>query len=306
MKSTDLVTGAFGYTGKYIKDLLLARGRSVRTFTNHPDLAEAKAQSVQCFPYDFDNSVAMVKALDGVDTLYNTYWVRFCYGEITFETAIKNTLILLQAAKQANVRKFVHVSVSQPDRHCKLPYFEGKAILEEAVKNSGLDYAIMRPTVVFGREDILVNNIAWFIRKLPFVPVFNRGTYLVQPVFVGDLAAIAVDVGGKGGTEGTFDVAGPEIYSYRDLIRKMAEALDKKVHLFSLPQKIGFVLIRILGVFLQDIVLTQDEIEALVSGRLYSVEPPLAKTRFSDWIQNNSELLGNRYSSELARHFDGK
>jgi uncharacterized protein YbjT (DUF2867 family) len=93
--------------------------------------------------------------------------VRFPHGTSTFETAVQNTRTLIQAAKDAGIQRIIHVSIANPSLDSPLEYYSGKAKLERAVMDAGLSYAILRPTVIFGTEDILINNIAWFIRHFP-------------------------------------------------------------------------------------------------------------------------------------------
>ena len=196
----NVVTGAFGYIGRYITRHLLEQGGSVRTITTHPDKPNPFGEAVQAFPYNFDQPDQLIDSLRGASTLYNTYWIRFNYGGDTFEKAVRNTATLFECAKEAGVGRIVHISVTQASAKSDLPYYRGKAQQEQALANCGVPYSIVRPTLVFGKEDILVNNIAWLIRKFPVFPIFGSGQYKVQPVFVEDLARIAVTSAGSPGT----------------------------------------------------------------------------------------------------------
>src|SRR5882672_9146905 len=184
MPQLDVVTGAFGYTGSYITRLLLAGGHRVRTLTGHPQRSNPFGDRVEVAPFNFDNATALTKTLEGVDTLFNTYWIRFAHGDQTFDKAVANTRILIDAARRAGVRKFVHVSITNPSEESPLPYFRGKALLENSLTESGLKYTIIRPTVIFGNEDILINNIAWLLRKFPVFVIPGSGEYRLQPIFV--------------------------------------------------------------------------------------------------------------------------
>ena len=186
----DVVTGAFGFTGRHIAQRLLESGRSVRTLTGRPHLKGTAADpfrgQVEAVPFNFDRRApALVDALDGVDTLYNTYWVRFASGEVTFDKAVQNSQALVQAARAAGVRRLVHVSITNPATESPLPYFRGKGLVEQAIRESGLSYAIVRPALLFGDGDILLNNIAWALRRFPVFPEAGDGQYQAQPVFVG-------------------------------------------------------------------------------------------------------------------------
>jgi NADH dehydrogenase len=298
----DIVTGAFGYIGRYITATLLENGRQVKTITTHVNKPNPFGDRVQALPYNFEHPDRLEETLRGIDTLYNTYWIRFPHGGMTFEKAVENTRTLFQCAARAGVRKIVHISVTKAAPDSPLPYYRGKGLQEETLKQVGIPYAIVRPTLVFGREDILVNNIAWLARKFPLLPIFGDGKYRVQPVYVGDLATIATEAAIDGAPQ-IADAIGPETYTYRELVEEIATALDRRVWLVSVPPSLGIFLGRVVGLFLRDVILTRNEVRGLMANLLTSTQPPNGRTRFSTWIRENSPSLGASYSSELDRHF---
>ena len=185
----NIVTGAFGFTGSYITRRLMAMGESVRTLTAHPGRHNESGDVVQVLPYNFDNPGQLAESMKGASVLYNTYWIRFAHGNQTFEQAAENSKTLIGAAEDAGIERIVHVSITNPSHDSALPYFKGKAEVEDAIKASKLSYAILRPAVIFGDQGILINNIAWFLRRLPVFAVPGSGEYELQPIFVDDLAA---------------------------------------------------------------------------------------------------------------------
>src|SRR5271157_5285611 len=218
---TVVITGAFSYTGKYATTMLLNCGYKVRTLTNHPARENPFGDRVEVFPYAFERPEQLKEAFRGASTLINTYWVRFPRGETTFETAVHNTRTLIAAAKNAGVRRIVHISIANPSLESPLGYYRGKAQLEQAVIESGLSYAIVRPTVIFGLEDILINNIAWFIRYFPVFAIPGDGRYGVRPIFVEDMARLMIEATGQ--EENTLsDAVGPETFTFEDLVRLIA------------------------------------------------------------------------------------
>ena len=241
------VTGAFGYTGKYITRRLLAQGKQVITLTGHPERPNEFKGRVEAFPFNFEKPEALTASLLGVETLYNTYWVRFDHGESTFERAVANTRVLINCAQAAGVRRLVHVSISNPSIDSPLPYFRGKALLEEAIQQSGFSYAILRPTVIFGREDVLINNIAYLLRRFPVFAVPGSGDYRLQPVFVEDMANLAVQAG-QGDNNLTLDVVGPEIFTFDELVGLIARALGSRRRLIHLPPGLALALSRLVGI----------------------------------------------------------
>ncbi|MCH8297693.1 MAG: NAD(P)H-binding protein [Chloroflexi bacterium] len=304
MNNADLnvVTGAFGYTGKYIARKLLSNGHEVRTLTGHPGRANPFGDQVKAYPLDFDDPDALAQNLGGATTLYNTYWIRFPRGAVTFETAVANTKTLVNAAIQAGVQRIVHISITNPSPDSPLAYFKGKALVEDAIIGSGLAYNIIRPTLIFGAEDVLINNIAWFLRRFPFFPVPGKGDYPVQPVHVEDVAEMAVGVAERG--ENTIqDCVGPETYTYKQLIRLIAGKVGSKAKIVHLPPGLALFLSRVAGYLVRDVVLTRAEIDGLMAGLLVSGDPPNGRLSLGRWLEENGDTLGRRYASEMDRHY---
>jgi NADH dehydrogenase len=300
-----VVTGAFGYIGRYVARELLSRGERVRTITTHVDKPNPFGPAVEAFPYAFDDPAALTASLRGATALYNTYWVRFDHGDSSFEKAVRNTEVLFRCAREAGVARIVQVSVTRCSAGSKLPYYAGKARQEEALRASGVPWAIVRPTLVFGREDVLVNNIAWLLRTFPVFPLFGDCAYRVQPVFVGDLARLAADAA-AGEPSRTFDAIGPETFTFEELVRLLASAVGSRARLVRLPPALGVAAGRLVGLLLRDVVLTRDELRGLMEEMLTSDQAPNAPTRFTEWLAAHAGEVGAAYTSELARHFRWK
>jgi uncharacterized protein YbjT (DUF2867 family) len=298
----DIVTGSFGYIGKYITQELISSGRRVKTITTHPDKPNPFGNDVKAYPYSFDNPELLISILKGCDTLFNTYWVRFNYGKSSFEKALRNTYILFDSAKKAGIKKIVHISVTNSSESDALPYYRGKARQEKMLKELGISYGIIRPTLVFGAEDILINNIAWTIRRFPLVPIFGSGDYKVQPVFVEDLALIAVELAKKDASE-TLDAVGPETFTYKEMLQMIASVLNRDVKLISVWPDVGIFLGKVIGFFVKDVLLTKEELLGLMADKLTSQQTPNGRTKFTDWLKANKGTIGDRYASELDRHF---
>jgi NADH dehydrogenase len=297
------VTGAFGYSGRYIATRLLEQGRTVVTLTNSVDRANPFGGRVHAVPLSFGEPDKLAAALAGVDVLYNTYWVRFNHGTFTHGEAVENTLVLFEAARRAGVRRVVHVSITNPSEDSPLEYFAGKARLERALRESGLSYAILRPTVLFGREDILVNNIAWALRRFPFFAVFGDGSYRLQPVHVDDLAELAVTYGMR--SENVIvNAVGPETFTYRELVKAVGEAIGRPRTLVNVSPGVGCLLGKLVGWFKHDVFITREEIRGLMSELLRVNTPPAGKTLLTAWMKENAATLGLRYASELDRRRD--
>lgn len=297
------VTGAYGYSGKYIARQLLDQGHQVITLTNSPQRDNPFGDKVPAFPFNFDAPQSLVETLRGVDVLYNTYWVRFNHATFTFEDAIRNSKVLFDAARKAGVARIVHVSITNPSLDSSLEYFSGKARVEEAVKESGVSYAILRPAVLFGGEDILINNIAWALRRLPVFGVFGDGRYRLQPIYVKDLAALAVEQG-RLRENVILNAIGPETFSYRRLAETIGHIIGAPRPLISVPPAAAYWFARLIGALVGDVIVTRDEIEGLMAGLLYVETPPTASTALTAWARQHAASLGQHYASELKRRRD--
>jgi NADH dehydrogenase len=309
--SLDVVTGAFGFSGKYITGRLLKLGHRVRTLTNH--VPQKYDPRVEVAPLDFSDLKALVSALRGVKVLYNSYWVRFSYRGLTHDVAVANSKKLISAAVEAGVERIVHVSITNPSLDSPLPYFRGKAEVEAAIRASKLSYAILRPAVLFGDEDILINNIAWMLRRLPLFAVPGQGDYGLQPIFVDDLAALAVEYGGRQENV-LLDAVGPEIYRYDDLVLLIREVVGSHSRIVRLPPWLVGLASSLLNRLVDDVVLTQEEIRGLMANLLvpndsHKFQPnvnatrPTGMTSLKKWLEGHATTVGTKYASELSRHY---
>ena len=302
---THTVTGATGYTGRYITRLLLEQGHAVQSITGHPERHNPFGDLVPLHPFDFDQPDRLAETLAGTDTLFNTYWIRVNYGGRTHEQCVEQTRVMFEAAKSG--RRTAH----RPHQHHEpgpqnsdLPYFRGKGQLEDALRNLGVSYAILRPTVLYSTEDILLNNIAWTVRKFPLVLLPGNGKYGIQPVFVEDLAQLAVD-SAQSSDNVEIDAVGPEVFTYAQLVRLVRDQTGSRCWVVPSPKPITHLAGRALGWFLKDIVLTKDEIKGLSRGLLVSKsdQPAPAPTRLTEWLEQNAHHLGNHYANEVSRHY---
>ena len=143
------VTGATGYTGRYITKLLLEQGHLVQSLTGHLDRENPFQNEVPLKPFSFDKPEALQRSLEGTDTLFNTYWIRVGHAGRIHDQCVEQTKIMFQAARNAGVRRIVHISITNPDPDSDLPYFRGKGQVEDALRAlNGVSHAILRPTVL--------------------------------------------------------------------------------------------------------------------------------------------------------------
>lgn len=297
------VTGAFGYSGRYITQRLLAAGHEVITLTNSPNRPNPFGEKAKAYPFHFDEPDKLRDSLQGVHTLINTYWVRFDHRLFTHEQAVVNTKIMFSAAREAGVRRIVHISITNPDINSDLPYFHGKAEIEIYLKGLGVSYCILRPAVLFGKEDVLINNIAWSLRHLPAMGIFGHGDYKLQPIYVDDLARTACQKIDEGANE-IIEAIGPETFTYRELVSKIRAAIGVWRPIIPVPPEIGYRSCQIIGWLVRDVIVTREEIRGLMQNRLCVNAPPLGTTKLSEWIDKHKATLGRHYTSEMARRVD--
>jgi NADH dehydrogenase len=304
MRTTvDVVTGAFSYSGAAIARDLQAAGRRVRTLTGHPHRRPSNSP-IEVRPLGFSDPRELVESMRGAETLYNTYWVRFPHGGIDFQTAVANSRTLFQAAREGGIERIVHVSITHPDIRSPYPYFRGKAEVEQILVQSGVPYAIVRPATLFGGDGVLLNNIAWLLRRLPIFGIGGSGDYRIRPIHVDDLARLAV----KAGTERANDVidaVGPERPTFAELVRCIRDAVHSRARIVHVPSAGIPLLASLLGLALRDRLLTADEYRAFKDGLADTAGPPTGDVCLSEWIGENAGSLGARYANELDRHFEG-
>lgn len=299
----DLVTGAFSYSGAQIAERLLETGREVKTLTFHPDRRHPLRDRVEPIRYRFDDPIALADSLEGVTTLYNTYWVRFDHGSATFAGAIANSRALFHAARRAGVQRIVHLSIANPSIDSPLPYYRGKALVEHALAEVGVRFSIVGPTWIFGGEpEILANNIAWILRHAPLFAIAGDGNYPVQPVHIDDLARICLEAAAADG-DVIVDAAGPQALTFADLVHAVRRSIGSRSPILHLPPIAIAAAARVLGLLVGDVVLTADEIKGLTEGLLVSHHPPLGRIAFTDWLHDHSGSIGQNYANEVRRHF---
>jgi NADH dehydrogenase len=301
--SLAVVTGAFGYSGRYMAERLLAGGVRVRTITGSPNRPHGFGERIEVAPLAFDDPAALTESLRGASVLINTYWVRFNHELFQHSTAVDNTLRLLECAQAAGVGRIVHVSITNPSADSPFEYFRGKARLEEAVRGTGIPYTILRPAALFGGDDILVNNIAWMLRRLPVFGVFGDGEYGLQPIHVEDFAHLAVRAASATGSE-VIDAIGPETFTYKGLAQAISREIGVWRPMLPVPPRAGYAVATLLGRVLNDQVLTWEEIGGLMAGLLRTDSPPAGQRKLTEWARANRDTLGRTYASELRRRKD--
>jgi uncharacterized protein YbjT (DUF2867 family) len=298
----DVVTGAFSYSGAAIAGELLRRGHHVRTLTGHPERAPG-GTPIETRPLDFSAEQELADSMAGAGTLYNTYWIRFAHGTVDHDVAVANSRVLFAAAAHAGVQRIVHISITNPSLTAADSYFRGKAQVERALADCGVPHAIARPAVLFGGDGVLVNNIAWLLRRLPVFAIGGRGDYRVRPIHVDDLARLCADLAAASDHTTTVDAVGPQSLTFRQMVAEIRDAIGSRSVLVPVPGRAIPALAAALNLVLHDTLLTGAEYASMAANRADSAAPATGSTIFTDWVHEHGDDLGRSYANELDRHF---
>ena len=299
--ATDAVTGATSYTGRFIGARLVASERRIIDLTRDPSSPHPLGPLATSASFDADPD-RLASTLDGVDTLYNTFWIRFERGPITYEWAVERSRALIDAAVRAGVKRIVHLSVINAAPDAPTPYFRAKAAVEQILAESGIGHGIVRPTITFGPGDILVNNLAWTLRHLPAFGIPGDGRYRIQTVHIDDIVDAVLQLGSTTGSL-TVDAAGPDVYAFEDFVGLVRGAVGSSALVVHMPTWMSLAAARLIGLAVRDVVLTRDEVVEMQSGLMTSPAPPTGRVRLADWLAEHGESLGRSWSSELDRHY---
>lgn len=297
----DMVTGAFGNTGSVIAELLAEQGRRVRTLTNHPDRSTDRAASdaaslIDIEPYCFDDPDRLAASFDGVETFYNTYWMRT--GEHgNYDALVQRSTALLAAAERAGVERIVHLSVANPSLESRYPYFRAKATVEEAMRGSSMPVAIVRPALMFGGRTALLNNLAWVLRHAPIFGVAGDGQYRVRGVHVDDVARICIEAGARRGVE-TIDAVGPERLRYLDFVTVVRDLVKSRARIVRMPAWMVLAGSQLLGIVMRDELLTRSELYSTMEGIADTDGPATGRVVLTDWLREHAVELGHNYLNE--------
>jgi len=244
----------------------------------------------------------LADSLRGTTTLYNTYWVRFARGRTDHNVAVENSRALFNAARRAGVQRIVHVSITNPSLDSPYPYFRGKALVERALAEAGLSYAVLRPAILFGADGVLINNIAWLLRHLPVFAVGGRGEYRIRAIHVDDLAKLAV-VAGASREESVVNAVGPDRPTFFELVQTIRAAVGSRSRVIPVPGVLLPVAATFLNIALRDVLLTWDEYRAMADNLADAPGTATGTTSIKRWIADNGASLGLNYANELERHF---
>jgi uncharacterized protein YbjT (DUF2867 family) len=294
-----LAGGGGGLLGRAILDEF-ASGWKFRSVHRRPGPREAN-HAVEVVRADLAAVPDLDRLLEGVDAVVNVAWYRWG-SERRFRILSDGLGRLLAAARRRHV-PFVQVSVPPAPAHLEtgIPYLTYKRRFDEAVRTSGLSYAIVRPTLMFARDDVLLGVMLRTVRRYPFFPMFGDGAYRISPVAAADVArliqTLALDP-----PNATVDVGGPAAYRYRDVTDRMFALVGKRPRYWHLSPRAG-VRLATLSQSLGSSLLYAYEVEWLLSDTL--ALPPSPRVdwpmrRVEPYLRDEAERLTGRPVPDLG------
>lgn len=260
------VFGGSGFLGRHTVRALARAGFRIKVATRHPNRAfflrplgsVGQIDFVKC---DVSDKDAVAEALKGAQAVVNLTGILFEKGQTFEDVQTDGAAHIAEAAAKAGVTALVHVSAIGADAESDSSYAVTKAAGEQAVRTSFPKAVILRPSIIFGPEDGFFNKFAEMARFFPALPLIGGGKTRFQPVFVGDVAqAILTALSRQDGR--TYELGGPSIYSFRELLQLILREIDRKRALVPLPFGIAFLQAALLQLLPKPL-LTVDQVRLL-------------------------------------------
>jgi uncharacterized protein YbjT (DUF2867 family) len=250
-----LVAGGSGFIGSAVVQRLKRDGRDVAVMTAHPERSRSKIEKLgaRLVVGDVQRPDSLPQAVRGAEAVvqvlsFPTYPIEKPRRGFTFEEFDhRGTERLVAAAASAGVRRYVYCSGVGADPDSPKPWFRAKWFGEESVRRTGLDHAIIRPSWVYGTEDIALNKFVAFHRWLPFVPVVGDGSQRLQPLFVDDVGEALARAAAPDGPSGTYEIGGPEVMTMNQVLQTMMAVRGRRKPLVHFPPWMA----KLAGFFLQ-------------------------------------------------------
>jgi uncharacterized protein YbjT (DUF2867 family) len=238
---TVFLTGSTGFLGRHVLRELLAAGHHVRCLVRSLQKTPCTANTTECVVGDITEPASLKNAVSGCDAIVHLVAIiqEIPSRGVTFEKVNHlGTENLVHAAKAQSVSRFIHVSALGADPQGITPYFRSKGMAELKVRSSGLSYTIFRPSFIFGPGDAVYTTLAKFIKYSPWgiMPVFGAGLYRQMPVSALNVAQGVVGALSVNSAKNkTYDCGGPEMLTYREVLKTIGNMLGKNIHYVPLP-----------------------------------------------------------------------
>lgn len=235
------VTGGSGFVGEEILRQLLHDGHAIRVLARNPKSPRARIAAsrhgVELFPGDILNVESLKAGVRDYDVIIHLVGIISEVSANTFENIhARGTQNVILAAQSAGVKRFIHMSALGTRSNATSRYHQSKWAAEESLRQSGLDYTIFRPSIIYGADDHFVNLFAEIARFSPVLPVMGDGKSRMQPVAVADVAACFVGAITEPKSIGqSYDLCGHDIRSFNEILDAILEVMGKKRAKLHLP-----------------------------------------------------------------------
>ena len=272
------VFGGSGFLGRRIVKHLLDRGLTVRSACRHPErsgLRRASDGSFTVVKADILDQGQTAAAVSGASTVVNAVSLYSEHGDVTFERVhVAAASRLAEAAKNAGAERYIHMSGIGSDSRSKSRYIRARGQGEEAIDAAFPGATVVRSAVMTGSDDAFLTTITKLVRILPAYPLFGNGNTRLQPAFVEDVAeAVARLAQGAGASARLFELGGPRVYSYRDLILEVARLLDVGTRLVPVPFPAWYALATVCE-YVPGAPLTRNQVELMQIDNVANAERP--------------------------------
>jgi uncharacterized protein YbjT (DUF2867 family) len=281
------IAGGSGFIGRAIVRRLGDAARA-RVLTRHPDAVRAQlaGTGAEFVRADVTDPASLEAALTGAQVAVNAaqfdgYPVENPRRGLTFERVdYGGTVAMLEAARKVGLARFVYISGAAADEHSRQPGFRAKGRAERAIRDSGIDFTIFRPSLVYGPEDRVTNMMARMLRNLPVFAIPGTGRQRVQPILVDDLAACVARAVAGSGRNGVFDVGGPDAMTFEEMVRLIMELTGCQRPVVRVPamlMRLGGAMAEMAAVILPQPVFSRDAVDFLVADNICDVAPLIAE-----------------------------
>ncbi len=268
------ITGASGFIGSALTKALAEENHDLRLLMhrNKPatvksDLSDSPGRT-ELVHGDVQDTESLKTAFKGVDVVFHLVGIIAETRNLTFEkTVTVGTQNVVEAAAACSVKKLIYLSALGTSDKAISKYHQSKWKAEEEVRNSGIEFVILRPSVIFGPGDDFLNKISSMIKKLPFAPIIGNGEYLLQPVYIYDLIKILVACLKNSKASGkTIEVGGPRAYRYKEIIRILKSHLNKNRINIYLPVWLMSIAAAVMEKLMKPAPITTDQLKMMQAG----------------------------------------
>jgi len=266
------VTGGTGFVGHHLVKRLREEGREVRCLVRSGEAAYLSGLGAEVVKGDVTDPASLSGAMDGCQAVIHLVGVWRASKSVYQQLHIQGTSNVVEAAKAAGIKRFIYVSAMGVSLEMPTGFYQSKGESEGAVKEAGLDYTIFRPAVIIGPGDEFTTALVDMIKQSPLVPVLGDGTVRFMPLWVGDLVECLVGaLDGPTVSNQTYDIAGPDVLSYDQILDTIMEVLGASKSKIHLPLGLVSPLVCLAETFISGLPISYDELKIMDKDNICDV-----------------------------------